>query len=220
LQFSLVIVIVAAIVGILISMSGSHVSSDHGTTTTNFAPPTSLPVSSTQSTDEPPSTSTALANRLAPLWLGIVTNNAVSALADVVPETVYAVLEADHVKDAVAAYVSEVEAPFQLDIESYHAAVGARSVLTSVRTLGAPRWTRASVCGTADGYWLLPAVDLTYSNGSRAASVVVVDLVSWRGIWYVGRFGSAMNIEGTEAVVTTTSGDGVKVCPISPSRLS
>jgi hypothetical protein len=176
---------------------------------------TSLLVSATQTRTEPASTTFALTYRFAPLWQGIVDDDTVAALGDVVPESVYAVLEAGHVADAVAAYVSDVQAPFQLDVESYHETVGSSGVLTGVRADGDPVWVHASACGTTAGYWYLSAVTLRYASNGRSFAVIVANLVSWRGTWYVGRFGSNSDVVGSSAVLTQAPGSGSDSCPVA-----
>lgn len=87
--------------------------------------------------------------------------------------------------------------------------------MVAVRADGAATWVHANSCNTTAGYWFLPAVTVTYATGSRTATVLVADLVSWRGAWYVGRFGSTSDVAGSGSVLTSQSRLGAVNCPIS-----
>jgi hypothetical protein len=211
----IVVVVVGAVIALAIVLS-HHASSTGGSSpTTVVGPSTSVPTSATQTHEKPSMSSASLTQWFTPLWGSISSNDPLEGLGDTVPEPVYAVLEAGRVEDAVAAYVSVIQAPFQLDVESYHAVVGDQSRLVAVRADGVATWTPASSCDTTAGYWLLPAVTVTYIAGGRTSTVLVADLVSWRGSWYVGRFGSTSDVAGGNAVLTDGSRLGSVACPIA-----
>jgi hypothetical protein len=164
------------------------------------------PASLTQTRSQPAATNAALARWSSPLWIGVIHDSTVDGLGDLLPEPIYAALVGSRVADPATTYVRSVQSAFQLDIAAYHATLSATVPPTSTSAVGPVRWVSAAECGTAVGFWFLSAVRWSFGKPDGNRVVLVLSLISWRGQWYVGRFGNPSDVAGAATVATRVSG--------------
>lgn len=191
---------------VLIGWAGSKVLGGSGgsrqastTTTTASTTTTTMPTTTTTDpgtqpqTDQEPPIQGALMDRLQPLWNAIVANDPGTGMPDFFPKSAYVSMKTGRLADPAGDYEGRLVAFYNMDVPSYHAALGsdpAKATLTAVNANPAyAHWVPVGECENGVGYWHLPGVRMVYSTPAGQKSFSVASLISWRGVWYVVHLG-------------------------------
>ncbi|MEI8051137.1 MAG: hypothetical protein WCI12_06850 [Actinomycetes bacterium] len=184
------------------------------TTTTKPAPPTSTtdPGTLPQTDAKPPVDVASVSARLAPLWAAIQSGNLATAMTVFFPESAYLTMKTGVIPAPAADYQGRLVGLFTIDLATYNQAVGSPS--SAARLLGfsvdptLAHWVTPGTCANLIGYWHLPNIRITYSNGSQTRSFGVFSLISWRGQWYVVHLGPVPRSSGAGLLDLPATGSG------------
>jgi hypothetical protein len=200
------------------------------TVQSNKAPSTTV-VPATTTTDpgllpqtsvEPPTDATSLAERLQPLWAAVSGSAPPDAPAGdghgiFFPESAYVQLKTGLLASPAGDYASRLLAFYDLDLAA------TRSLVTEHASTPSPApqsfvgiavdpsmaaWIPPGACENRFGYWHLPGIRVLSASDGAERSFGIASLISWRGEWFVVHLGPNPRPSNVGTVYAPATGAG------------